>query len=88
MLRSFDYVGGSYEQSHPGESASEWVLSARHAFLEGYSERSSIDADRYTVLLDAFEIDKALYEAVYESRNRPAWLPIPVTAISRLVTLP
>jgi maltokinase len=87
MLRSFDYVAGSFAQSHPGASAEEWASASRTAFLEGYSERAGGDIERFRVLLDAFEIDKALYEAVYEARNRPAWLPIPVTAISRLVAL-
>jgi maltokinase len=87
MLRSFDYVAGSYEQAHPGESAAAWATAARTAFLAGYAERSGVDPDRYRVLLDAFEIDKALYESIYESRNRPTWLPIPVTAISRLVSI-
>ncbi len=87
MLRSFDYVAGSFEQSHAGESADEWARASRTAFLEGYSERAGVDIERFRVLLDAFEIDKALYESIYEARNRPAWLPIPVTAISRLVAL-
>jgi maltokinase len=87
MLRSFDYVAGSYEQSHPGASAQGWAQAARSAFLDGYSARAGVDIERFRVLLDAFEIDKALYESIYEARNRPAWLPIPVTAISRLVTL-
>jgi maltokinase len=87
MLRSFDYVAGSFAQSHPGASAEDWARAARTAFLDGYSERAGVDIERFRVLLDAFEIDKALYEAVYEARNRPAWLPIPVTAISRLVAL-
>ncbi|SKA85959.1 Predicted trehalose synthase [Agreia bicolorata] len=87
MLRSFDYVAGSFEQSHPGASAADWARASRTAFLEGYSARAGVNIERFRVLLDALEIDKALYESIYEARNRPTWLPIPVTAISRLVAL-
>ena len=85
MLRSFDYVAGSYALTHDGESVSEWASACRNAFLDGYIDRSGRDLREHRQLLDAFEIDKALYEAVYEARNRPDWLPIPTHAIGRLV---
>lgn len=84
MLRSFDYAAGSWEQMHPGRSAREWSDRARIAFLEGYAKESGRDPREDAVLLDALELDKALYEVVYEARNRPTWLSIPITAIERL----
>lgn len=35
----------------------------------------------HEVLLTAYVIDKAAYEAVYEQRNRPDWIDIPLTAL-------
>ncbi len=86
MLRSFDYAAGSFALTHPGESASAWASVCRRAFLDGYIERSGRDLREHRAVLDAFEIDKALYEAVYEARNRPGWLSIPTLAITRLIT--
>ncbi|MDJ0338946.1 phosphotransferase [Cryobacterium sp. PH31-O1] len=63
----------------------EWATACRGAFLNGYAEQSGIELAEQSDLLDAFELDKALYEAVYETRNRPNWLPIPLAAIERLV---
>ena len=84
MLRSFDYAAGSWEQTHPGRSAAAWADRARTAFLEGYAQESGRDPREDAVLLNALELDKALYEVVYEARNRPTWLTIPTTAIARL----
>ncbi|HET9945784.1 MAG TPA: maltokinase, partial [Actinomycetes bacterium] len=42
------------------------------------------DPRRQPVLLRAFETDKAVYEVLYEARNRPTWLHIPMAAIDRL----
>jgi maltokinase len=83
MLRSFDYAAGA-STSH---DAARWAHSARTAFLDGYSGESGVDlsTDRSQLLLAACELDKALYEAIYEARNRPRWLPIPLNAIDRLV---
>jgi len=84
MLRSFDYVAGSLAMSGSSAPAGDWVAAARVAFTDGYSEASGCDLRDNRALIDAFEIDKALYETVYEVRNRPDWLPIPLAAIERL----
>lgn len=84
MLRSFDYVAGAESLNHPGLPVAEWALACRRAFVGGYSARTGHDLRANRVLLDAFEIDKAVYEALYEARNRPSWLSIPVAAITRL----
>lgn len=81
MLRSFDYAAGSHAAA-PGSL--EWARACRTAFLDGYIERSAHDVRQNRDLLDAFEIDKALYEVVYENHNRPAWLPVPIAAVRRL----
>ena len=85
MLRSFDYAGGSAEQAAPGRSARGWVEACRTAFLEGYAEQSGTDPRSYGSVLTAFELDKALYEVVYEAANRPTWISIPLHAIDRLL---
>ena len=69
--------------------ANEWLQRNRTAFLEGYVERrvergepALTPAER--TIIDAYEADKAVYEVVYEARNRPTWLDIPLHAIDRI----
>ena len=91
MLRSFDYVGGSIRLDDPAisrDSVREWVRTARVGFLQGYAEVSEVAIDAQLELLRALELDKAVYEAIYESRNRPTWVSIPLRAITRLVERP
>ncbi|CAN5317355.1 hypothetical protein BH11ACT5_BH11ACT5_13750 [soil metagenome] len=83
MLRSFDYVAGSLAVSGIA-GGPEWAATARAAFSDGYSEASGCDLRENRAVVDAFEVDKALYETVYEARNRPTWLEIPVAALRRL----
>jgi len=37
------------------------------------------------VLLDAFLLEKALYELAYELNNRPDWVRIPIQGILELL---
>ena len=53
----------------------------------GTRTASGRDPRADAVLLRAFEIDKAVYEVVYEARNRPTWLAIPMSAIRRLAAV-
>jgi len=97
MLRSFDYVArhrlletGIDPAANPqlAYRADEWATRNRTAFLDGYTtaalEADGINPRTYPIALRAFEADKAVYEAVYEARHRPNWLPIPLASIARL----
>jgi predicted trehalose synthase len=84
MLRSFDYVAGTLELEDDDPSGRAWADTARDAFLIGYADRLGEPLEPHARLLAALELDKALYECVYEVRNRPAWLPIPERAVHRL----
>ena len=91
MLRSFDYAGHHrvIETGYDPQlsyRAGEWADRNRDAFCTGYAEVAGADPRTHDVLLRAFEADKAVYEAVYEARNRPAWLPIPLASLTRLAT--
>jgi maltokinase len=81
MLRSFDYAAGA-----TAGWPTDWAAANRDAFLEGYSAASGVSLADHRVLLDAFELDKAVYEAIYEARNRPDWLTIPLRGIDILVS--
>ena len=96
VLRSFDYaaaVGGADES---------WTLEAREALLRGYRDAqreaarvdvmgravTEVSATDALEILRAVELERALYEAVYEARNRPTWSRIPGAALTRLLGPP
>lgn len=93
ILRSFDYAARHLLLDGTADPqltyrANEWSDRNRDAFCDGYAEQSGTDPREDPVLLRAFEADKAVYEAMYEARNRPTWLPIPLGSLSRLVGTP
>ncbi|CAA9358966.1 MAG: Maltokinase [uncultured Nocardioidaceae bacterium] len=96
MLRSFDYAAHSVEAdveegAQIAYRAAEWVERNQTAFLDGYLEASGRRAggdlsEDQQLLLRAYVADKAVYEAVYETRNRPRWVSIPLSAIGRITS--
>ncbi|TDL38083.1 1,4-alpha-glucan branching enzyme [Arthrobacter nitrophenolicus] len=87
MLRSFDYAAGAAQREQEGAQVpAKWVDDCADAFLEGYASVTPGTVDRNAPLFVALWLDKALYEVVYEMRNRPDWLAIPVNASRRLLS--
>lgn len=78
-----------------------WRKKARQAFEDAYFARldaAAVCLDSggappivprapagRSALLRFFEVEKAIYEAGYELRNRPAWLPLPLAGLHRLL---
>jgi maltokinase len=87
MLRSFDYAARHQLLGHPGQaalsdSARDWVRRNASAFCAGYAEAGGLDPVANHVLLRALQLDKAVYEVLYEARHRPSWLPIPLDSLA------
>ena len=97
MLRSFDYAARHQLVSRPdadvadhtsglGGQASDWVQRNSDAFCYGYAAAGGLDPADNAVLMRALLLDKAVYEVLYEARNRPTWLSIPLESIAELQT--
>ncbi|MFE7406779.1 aminoglycoside phosphotransferase [Isoptericola sp. NPDC057559] len=95
MVRSFAYaaaVGGAPDPY--------WEAEAVHAFLARYRASADasaavsglasrrppeLDPPTTDAVLAALVLDKALYEVVYETRQRPRWVHIPLSAVDRVL---
>jgi maltose alpha-D-glucosyltransferase/alpha-amylase len=82
------------DSSHGGRSLEPWARLWQNAvsteFLRAWQTTIAAnpalvpDAAQAQKLLNAFLLEKALYELLYELNNRPAWVRIPLTGILAL----
>jgi maltokinase len=87
MLRSYEYAArhqliGRSDQAALGDAAQDWVRRNKAEFCVGYAEAGGLDPVANHVLLRALQLDKAVYEVLYEARHRPSWLPIPLDSLA------
>jgi maltose alpha-D-glucosyltransferase / alpha-amylase len=99
MIRSFDYAAAVVKRRAQASHAhladeqvsaflESFVVKATDSFLAGYREAvASGNQDAAAAinmeLLDLFLIEKAAYEVVYESANRPTWIDVPLHGLAR-----
>ncbi|MGE0796239.1 MAG: phosphotransferase, partial [Acidimicrobiia bacterium] len=98
MLRSFHYAAevalrdyGYVDDPLARVAGAAWEERNADAFLSGYQSTEGVEAllppnagDRRAVM-DAFLLDKAVYEVAYELAHRPGWVDIPLAAVRRLL---
>jgi maltose alpha-D-glucosyltransferase/alpha-amylase len=72
-------------------AATFWHHTVSAAFLRAYLATSAgaphlpASRDELRILLDAYTLEKALYEIVYELSNRPEWVRIPLRGVLELL---
>jgi maltose alpha-D-glucosyltransferase/alpha-amylase len=100
MLRSFGYAAyvallnytarrpGDFERFEPWGKL--WIRTTTLLFLRAYRQAAAgatflpAKPEMFQTLLEAYLLDKALYELGYELNNRPNWVRIPLLGIAAL----
>ncbi|HEX3849627.1 MAG TPA: maltose alpha-D-glucosyltransferase [Polyangiaceae bacterium] len=103
MLRSFAYAAESAlrsERVRPADRARlapwaetfrAWVcVSFVRTYLAGIADQAYCpkSPESARVLLEFYELEKALYEVSYELNNRPTWVAVPLAGLARLAATP
>ncbi len=100
MMRSFQYAAYS-ALWQPGMRTEDipflerwadiWYRLMSSVFLQNYLDTTSganfvpNNFDDFQVLLEAYLLDKAVYEVGYELNNRPDWVVIPIRGIKHIL---
>jgi maltose alpha-D-glucosyltransferase/alpha-amylase len=100
MMRSFQYAAYSalWQPTMRKEDvpflerwADIWYRHMNSVFLQSYLETTAgavfvpKSTDDLQVLLEAYLLDKAIYEVGYELNNRPTWAVIPIRGIKHIL---
>ena len=100
MLRSFGYAARAgfreLQRSHSDQRLSHdpwvsaWEAETSALYLRSYLKQMPEGTilprgEPQKVLLEAFLVEKALYELTYELGNRPDWIDIPLSGLLHLL---
>ncbi len=98
ILRSLRYARAAAVKGYTGDVdervidhwLAQWESASRQALIDAY--RAGVMAsphplvptadEAFTAALQAWELDKALYELAYEANNRPTWLDVPLMTLA------
>ena len=93
-LKQHQETGGQSDQPLSGSGLDKWATAwekgASAQFLGAYHQTVARNPDllpsppETRALLEAFVLEKSLYELLYELNNRPTWIVIPITGILSL----
>lgn len=98
MVRSFAYaaaLGPARDPAWEAEAVDAFLdryrrstdaVAAAAAPDPAAARAPELDAPTADAVLAALVLDKALYEVVYETRQRPAWVHIPLAAVDRVLS--
>jgi maltose alpha-D-glucosyltransferase/alpha-amylase len=96
LLRSIDYAGATLiegkgvgtvpiDETQRDRLITEFRTRASRAFLKDYWVARHLGAGpAERTLLELFLLEKAAYEVVYETANRPTWVAVPAAGLARL----
>src|SRR5207249_2037850 len=100
MMRSFQYAAYSalWQPAMRKEDvpfletwANLWYRQTSSVFLQSYSKTTAgtifipQNSDDLQIMLEAYLLDKAVYEIGYELNNRPTWVVIPIRGIKHIL---
>ena len=95
MLRSLHYAAHAARPDDAEPTllwAEAWTALTTRTFLDAWTDatrgasfRPASDSD-LDFLVNAFLLEKAIYEIRYELNNRPTWLPIPLRGLQRVLS--